>query len=478
MTEPLLAPTPPRQAGFSTPLFLLLARGLVLLFNTGFVLVLARVLGQEDFGRYVYVQGYTLILDMLSVGGMFVVLIREIARRPEAAPVMLGTGLVLQIGIVGAIFGPGLVLAPLMARDAVINAGIRIVALSYLVLIPANLFSGVFVAYERAGYMALSVLVERLVYAVGLAVLLTRGAGLLAILWVQVASAAIQLLFAWALTACRFVPPPWPVKMQMSKPLLRAAMPLSISEGLRALDQQVGVLLLQFLDLTAAVGLFGAPARLIFRLNILPDSLMRGFLPALSRSQDQRRFGIVGGLLIRYAAIAALTIAAVMGPLGPRLAITLFGSNYAAAGAALTVLAFAMVPLFIAYVLKYLLAALNLQALETAGLAIAVPLHAVLVLTLASRWGPLAAAVGFAVSQAIFCGLTGLVVLKRCPLMVDGRQWLKAGLVIAVLGLITKMIAPLPWWPALGMMAWVAAVATLFALRVFSLAELRAHLAI
>lgn len=468
--------TPP-SAGrvFATPSFVLLARGLVLVFNTAVVVVLARVLGQEDFGRYAYVQGYTLILDMLSVGGVFVVLIRELSRQPEAASELVGTGLVLQLAVVAAIFGPGLILVPLLARDAVISAGIRIVALSYAMLIPANLFSSVFVARGRAEYMALSVLVERSAYVAVLAALLLRGAGLLAILWAQVASAAVQLVFAWTVTVRRFVPMPWSVRLKQTLPLLRAALPLSISEGLRALDQQLGVLLLQWLRSAGDVGLFGAPARLILRLNIIPDSLMRGLLPVLSQTQ-QRRFGKLAGMLLGYSLIAASTIAAVAGPLGPRLAMLLFGNGYAAAGPTVTVLACAVVPLFVAYALKYLLVALGQQKFETAGLAVALLCHAAVVVLLAPRWGPLAAALGFAISQVVFCGLAGIVVLRQCPLAIDRRQLLRGGLVVAALALLMGWIARSSWWLWLGGAAWLLAVAALFALRVFSLAELRAQL--
>jgi O-antigen/teichoic acid export membrane protein len=449
-----------------------------LLSNAGVVLVLTRYLSQDSFGRYANVQSYSLILATLAMGGVFIILIREIARHPERIHTYLGTVLVLQFLLILTSFGIGLGLAHLIYSDRAILSGICVVLLSYVVLIPANLFSMIFVAQQRAVYMAASVLVERISYVIFLGLTLLRGATLFQILWAQVFSAATQLLFAFSITAYRFVPLPWKLEGGLGRNLFRAVFPISISEGLRVLDQQLNIILLTVFRSATAAGLLGAPQKLILRLSIIPDSLARGALPVFSQVDVQREgdFKRLGERLLYYMGSSGLLLTALIGPLGKNLAVLLFGTEYRGAGTTISLLSLAIAPLFAGYVLKYLLASLRKQSYELLALICALVTNFSFAALFIPRYGAPGAALAFLASQIVFCAVSFFALRRHID--VETVPMLKVSTIFVAVFLSVSFFSRTRIWILGTFMITIIAVGLLFFAKLFDLSDIHRYISI
>jgi len=460
-----------RKSAVVNSVFVLLARVVSILANTGVVLILTRYLGQGGFGQYSYIQGYVQIIAMLSLGGLPLVLIREIARSSNKLLHFLRSSLWLRSASLLAVTVVGLPLSWLLTQDVLILRGICIVTLSYLLSMPAYILSSALVAVHRANRMALSVLVERLVYCSVLAVVLLEGLDQYWILWGQVISAFVQLVFGVWLIARVAGCVPWPLECGVNKPLLRDALRLSISEGCRLASQQVGVFVLTAAGPLAAVGLFSAPQRLLTRGAMLPDSVFRGLLPTLSllERDDHAKghFEKSGKLLVWYTSVAASTIAAVAAPAGRQLATALFGESYAAAGPALSILSCAFIPMSAGYVLKYLFTAVGKQGQYLICLIAELIVNGCLAILLVPHLGIAGAALSLLVSQCGLCvvGLSMLFPWRSCPVQL--KSILGAGAVLSGLALLARWACTLPFWPVWIVLLWGAAVVILFASNVF-----------
>lgn len=459
---------------------MLLSRLIVLAANAGVVLLLTRYLSLDDFGCYATVQSYTLILATLAAGGPSIALIRELACFPGKASVTLSSGVLVQVAFLVVALGGGTVIAPLLYRDVRIAQGVRVVALSYAILIVANLFSSIFIARQRASYMSASVLVERLVFLALLFFILYHRLGLISILWAQVLSAAVQLAWALWITARHFVAPAAGVDIRISARLTWTAAALSFSDGLRALDQQLGVVVLEPLVSAATAALFAAPQRLIVRLTVLPDSILRGLLPVLSQLhvREDLRLVRIGGLMIHYVSLGGCVIAAAVAPAGRQFAVALFGPNYVAAGLVFSLLVWAVVPMFLNYVLKYMLAALNKQVYELIGLVLGLLTNIICVTLAPFGQRVFSAAFGLLVSQLVACAIGLVVLAKNCRLHLDLRRWARAVPVLLGMTSASWLVARFAWWFVGIFLIVFAGIALLVVNKVLDVAELRRFLSL
>ncbi|MGC8826897.1 MAG: oligosaccharide flippase family protein, partial [Anaerolineae bacterium] len=280
------------RSSVATAGYIFLSRIIGLTANVITVLLITRYLGAEGFGHYAFVMAYSLFIGTLATGGTFSILIRETARDRSRAGENLTHALTVQavFTILAALLS--VVLLPLFTRQAVVAAAVYISVLASIIQVLANLFASVFTAFEDTKYLAISVFIERGVFLAGVILVMIMRWGFLSIFWFQVLSFLIKLIFCSIIVWWKFARPAWRINWPRLRYFFRESLPLLFSTGFRTLDGQLDTFLLQLLQTALELGLYGAPYRLISRMNIVPDSIMAGLLPALSnltRDQEGRQ---------------------------------------------------------------------------------------------------------------------------------------------------------------------------------------------
>jgi O-antigen/teichoic acid export membrane protein len=189
--------------------------------------------------------------------------------------------------------------------------------------------------------------------------------------------------------------------------LLREAAPLGGAIVLSVAYTRTAVFLLDYLQGSSAVGLYGVAQKLTEPLAILPAALMAAVFPAFAQglAQGDGRAGWLGRRAVALLALAGAGVALAGGFGGPWLIEVLYGGQYRGAEPALQILAVAVLFSFVNYALTHFLIAWGRQRLNLLFNGLLFVLNGALCLSLIPRFGLAGAAVGGLASEVLLFAL-------------------------------------------------------------------------
>jgi O-antigen/teichoic acid export membrane protein len=249
-----------------------------------FFVTMARELGREGFGAFMFALGLTGALVVCAGFGTDELTAREVARDRSragrfvadvislktvtATTLLLGAVLVVSLGD----FSPDT-----LPAVALVGAGVAIEALS-------RTWYATFQAHERLDLVSLSVIAQRTATAVVGVVLLKLGAGVVVAAIVFLAGAFLGLATAMFSARRLGVHADRPDRRRWGA-LLRAGLPIGIAGLLFVLLLRLDVTLLSFLSGEAEVGIYAAAYRLVEATQFLSWAISAAMLPWLARTQ-------------------------------------------------------------------------------------------------------------------------------------------------------------------------------------------------
>jgi O-antigen/teichoic acid export membrane protein len=231
-----------------------------------------------------------------------------------------------------------------------------------------------------------------------------RGAGLVGVTWALALSTIPPILLGWLLVRRAYTAGPPVPNEPGTGALLRASAPLAVNGGLALLSLRVEFLAVSLLRGEREAGLFFAALKVIEFLNIVPQAVSAGAMPALTREAIQgrgpvrRRTAITVALLAAPAALGLLLVA-------PGLVTLVFGAEFAAAAPPLSWMALSLLPLFLNGVQTHTLIAAERASWLPRLTAVRVVVAAVLAWAIVPSYGAVGAAVGFVLSELLLLAL-------------------------------------------------------------------------
>lgn len=377
-------------------------------------LVVARVLGVEDFGLFAVLSGIAVILAELSDLGLQGIAVPGLIsgslplRALVRAKLPLTTGLLL-VGAVAA-FVPQAsswsgALAPLRWRAAWDAAVLRLPLLfpliAYSALASWNELLGIALRVRgRRAHEAALIVSFRLCGLVLVVAALASGLGLRGLAWALAFSSVPPLGLALLFLARSGAAPapPSPAAPGVAR-TLRASAPLAVNGVLAIVSLRIELLALAVFRGSREAGLFAAALKVVELLNVVPAAIAAGAMPALTREAARGTDG-VRQRTAATAALLAAPAAAGLALVAPGI-VVLLGQDYAAASIPLRVLAPALLALFMNTVLFHALIAAGraprLPLLTAARVAAA----SALAMALIPRFGAAGAAAGFLAAELL-----------------------------------------------------------------------------
>jgi O-antigen/teichoic acid export membrane protein len=420
-------------------------------------LLLLRGLGAEGFGRLGELQVYALLLAELGELGLQTLASRAlvagtISLRSFVRARLVLLALVAVVALAAAPFAPALSWL-----------------LGWFALSGWGEFLGVALRCRRARVEeALVLLVLRGGGLVAAVAALALGAGVVGVAGALAVSPLPALaLGAGILRRTRAVAPEAALDV---REVLRASFPLAVHGGLVLLSPRVEFLVLTWMRGARETGLFLAGLNVFWFLSMVPSAVAAGAMPALTR-EAVRGEGPVRRRTAATLAVLAAPAAVGLALLSDPLARLLLGPgyapvDYAATSRALLILAAAVPPLFLNWLLAAALIAAGRAALLPRLTATRVAAAFVMALLLVPRLGGAGAAAGIVLAEWLLCGLfarachasafpvpvlkpvaVGLVVTAPMALAVASTAW---SLVVAV---------------AIGGLTWAATLAAVWRLQ-------------
>jgi O-antigen/teichoic acid export membrane protein len=438
-----------------------------------FFVVIARHLGEKQFGDFIFGLSLSSVLLMLAGLGMQEMIGREVAKDPRRADELLWNVIVIKaLLMAGALLVVAAVVA-IQGRSLESAAAILIVSVGIGFEYQAGTLYAVFDGRERQQYVATTLIVNRISTAllgIGAA---AAGASLVTISILFTFGSFLGLLTAYWLMHRYVLRPDSRFDYRAWPGLIRASLPLGILSILATISFRTSVV---FLGLIAAgsadVGEYGAAYRLIEATLFIPTAFNAAVLPWFSRQDGAGPLPLARGFELAIKTVFALIL-----PVGLGLALfadpvihTLYGSDYAGAVVPLRLLAAVAVvwgvnatvvvvlisrdrpdvytmPALVAFVPNVVLSLILIPAYGENGAAIAALATAVVLAAIVTpRAARILGTVSFA--RMLSTPLVAGAAMALCAVALSGAPWVAAAIASLAVYAATFLLAERTFLPS------------------------------
>lgn len=361
----------------------------------------ARLLGSASFGQYAFITAVIFTADGALEAGLDSLLTRDVAADPSRSRPYLR--LITRIKLLlAALIALGFLLYAQFANlDPQLRDLFRLAALPALPIMLNSSFINLFRAWQQMSIilaLSLGTLTLQLLLYLS-AILLGGGVGhLLVLFFVAQGCMTVAAYFIY-----RRLAPAEGAEPLRTGVLLRRTLPFAISGGLQVLGGSVDLFMINAFFSPLEVGYYAIAIRFYNGLRQPPNALFGALFPNLSEraaqagAQLNRTFRLGLRLLALYILVAASFFALIATP----LIYYTYGDSYAASAHILRALVWANLPLLLNAACLFYLYARNDEHFATLIIAANLGLRVLLIAILTASRGPLGAAVGLGLAEAV-----------------------------------------------------------------------------
>lgn len=384
----------------------ILTRGLSLVT----VLLIARGLGVEGFGRYSFALVFVSLFANLSNFGLDPLLIKDVARDQGRTETYFSNTLLLKL-LTSLVSAALMVLIILLLDypDATTRA-VFIMAAASIFHAMTETATSLCKAIQRMEYSGLINVVRSLFLALLIVLLWNLGMGLLEVFLAYLMAAILQFLVGLGIVASRISRPSLSFSVPLLKNLLRSALPFLLISGIFMIGHRVDVLMLSKMAGDAAVGLYGCAYTPIEVIQAVPFLLTAALFPALSRAFGSSfdAFKHLAMRSLKIFLLLALPATVGVAVLAPGIIDLLFPQEFASASAPLRIFGATIWLFFLQILLGWVLTAMDKLRMMVVFNAVTVLVNIALNLVLIPKYGASGAAL--ALFGSACCGVTLQVV--------------------------------------------------------------------
>ena len=337
------------------------------IFSLAFFVVMARELGDSQFGVFTFALTFVILATTLANFGQDVVLTREVARDRSRLSGYFANTLAVKLVLATSSLSVAIGVAAVAGID-------RETLLVLLLLGPAVVFEllmatcfASYQAFERLEFIPVALISQRFVTAaVGIAALL-QGAGVVAVSAIYLGGAALGFALALWFLVRKIARPSLEVEPRRWLSLMRASLAIGLAGVFAVVLFRIDTAMLAAFEPKAVVGDYGAAFRLLEATLFVAWSVGAAVYPVFSRltTTSEPPVGPVYQRSLKLVVALTLPLAAGSLVLAGPLVQLLYGSSYEDAETALRLLAPAIALYPICYVTGYLLVSQNRQRVLT-----------------------------------------------------------------------------------------------------------------
>jgi O-antigen/teichoic acid export membrane protein len=375
--------------------------------------VLARGLGEREFGRYVVAIAFASLLGVLVDFGTGGYLVREGARKPDLLGRTIGLVVSLRVVLGLAAVAVAISLPSLLGYERRTSIAIALFTAAAALRALGSTFLSGLQALERLTDVAAVQAQQAIAGAGAAAAAVALGGGLIAVSWAALGVAAVSVPWSWRrLNAARH----GPIEFRLTG--LRIALPvvatfssvLLFSTAITYLDS----LLVHAFKGNDETGLYGAAYRVLFALYFIPTVYSTALMRSMSRlaSTNRETLAWLYSRVVCHLTVAALPLA-VFGLAGSRALLDiLYGKPFGDADTALAWLLWSLVFTFPAWIASTTAYAIGAERRVVGIVAASLTLNVAANLLAIPVWGIEGAAAANVATEAL-TGALLIVLLQR-----------------------------------------------------------------
>ncbi len=336
--------------------WILIERALQILAHLLILVLLARNLGPELYGRYAYALSLVSLFAVIGHLGLGALVVRELVRAPQQTSLILGSSFALKAAayFTGFLALVGFAFASEVAESMQFWL---IVLLSFSVLFrPLEIFHFWFQAHLQSNYIAIARLMSLIVYTVITAVLVLYSAPIYAYAISYVVYVALYTISLGYLYHQRTEDPVhnWTVSKPKMKFLLSQGWLVFVSAIFAMITFKIDQVMLKWMVGTEEVGRYVIAANLIEAWTLLPNAIIVSLFPRLISLHEENkalfdhRLQQISDLMMVFAVAGVVAVFLLAGP----VIMFVFGAQYAGSISILQIHIFSAVFIFLQVVLN------------------------------------------------------------------------------------------------------------------------------
>lgn len=370
--------------------------------------LIARLVGVEGTGVYVFALSYTTVFSVFIDLGLSSVLTRELAKDKEHASKYLANVLAVKM-----------ILALLIALSVIVSINIfnkppltrLMVYLAAIIMVLDSFtlsFWAVFRAVQNFFYEATSVIItQTIIVAVGITGLLLNFPIYILII-ALICGSFINFIYSLVLVIKKLqIKIKFEFDRDVLKFLFKIAIPFALAGIFTKFYSYLDQVLLSFLASDQALGWYSVPYKITFALQFIPAAFGAALFPAMSS------YFVCNSDLLKksfekstaYLIILALPISVGIGVLAREIILNIYGAKYEPSILSLQLLISGLVFIFVNFPVGSLLNACNKQVANTVILGVTMMINLILNLILIPRFSYFGASVSALASSIILCCL-------------------------------------------------------------------------
>lgn len=365
------------------------------------VVVLARTLSPDDYGRYSFVIAYLTLFQVLADIGLEPTLLRRLSQTSHDRARWLANALGIRVALALSSGFLAIVLTPVAAPG---QPDIRLpvaIGAAGLLFVGQPGFRAWLRSELRLDLVLRVAVVTNVLLFVAVGLVVWSGAGLVGLF----AGVSAAHLLGWVAAG-------WIVRSRCRvrlgfdrdvwRPLLVEAWPIGANIFVIMLGLRIAPVLLLSYGGPIDVGYYASSMRLVEALNLVGDGLMLAVLPVFSQFATTNPDGLhaLSRVCSKILAVVLLMVSLALTQLSADVLVILFGDDFRAAGSTLAVLSWSALLAGVGTVYTNLLIALGRQRVMFGVNAVSAVIQVGLQVFLVSNYGLLGAATGIVVASA------------------------------------------------------------------------------
>jgi len=334
--------------------------------NLGATALLARHLGQVDFGLFSYAIVYVSLFALVADFGMQTIIVRELNRREWSSVELLGNAVLIKAALSLAAIILAILVARLTGYSETLFIVIAVLSLNIPITAKLLAFRN---AFEAPFHASLQMQLPMLFQMLDSFLLIGVTFGLIhldaSLEWLVLGYVLSNLpgLVLFVFVALRRFQFQFVINKRIVRFLFKESLPLWLYTILTTLFGGADVLLLKELSGEGAVGLYSAATRLASPLMFIPNAVVVSLFPLLSRyyEQSDKKLAMAFHFGMKVILLVALALAIATTFYGPAVVHLLYSDTYKASTAPLIILMWSQAFLFLNFFFASVLTSANQQ---------------------------------------------------------------------------------------------------------------------
>lgn len=381
-----------------------------------FGIYLARYLGVMDFGRLCFALSFTALASMFIQLGLEPLTIREVARDKEKTSKYLSGMLIIKSIATFPVIILSFFILHALGYPVVMVKLVSIIGLSMILDVVASVsFIGIFRAYQRLDYEALTDFLKSFILASVGFTFIYLGYGVIAIALVYLLASLTQAIVAFLIYIRKIAKFRFRLDFPFFGNMFRRALPFGLTFLAGTFVWKVDVVMLSKMQGDTAVGIYSAATKLTDALLAFCAAYGLAVYPVLSiffgKAQESLRIGYEKS--IKLFLIMGIPLAIGTTLLAPRIISLIYGQEYGSSALVLKIIIWFFAIWSLRAITAIILRAINKPQLDFFANVVGLILNIALNLILIPRYSYIGAAIATVGTELLIFGTHFYFVSRR-----------------------------------------------------------------